>query len=152
MIPTAPTSWLSSAVHPYDEPYIVRVEGLLQTFSQQTTADTPQNINKNNNNIISTSTFAVSSTSLIPASDHLNALLLELQKVCWLPNTFIALVVQHQLDMEGILDLTDANLRRQFFIDDSDVRNRVRSYFALCLRIFETQRDDEIQFGAHVQL
>ena len=146
MIPTAPTSWLSSAVHPYDESYIVRFEGLLQTFSQQATVDTPQNLN---NNIIS----ALSSpSSLPPASDRLNALLLELQKVCWLPNTFIALVVQHQLDMEGILDLTDANLRRQFFIDDSDVRNRVRSYFALCLRIFETQRDDDIQFCAHVQL
>jgi hypothetical protein len=149
MIPTAPTSWLSSVVHPYDEPYIVRVEGLLQTFSQQTTADTPQN----RKNVISTSTSAVSSPSSIPpASDRLNALLLELQKVCWLPNTFIALVVQHQLDMEGILDLTDANLRRQFFIDDSDVRNRVRSYFALCLRIFETQRDDDLQFGADGQL
>jgi hypothetical protein len=98
MIPTAPTSWLSSVVHPYDEPYSVRVEGLLQTFSQQTTADTPQN----RKNVISTSTSAVSSPSSIPpASDRLNALLLELQKVCWLPNTFIALVVQHQLDMEG---------------------------------------------------
>lgn len=133
-----PTSWLSSAMHPYDEPYIFRVGHLFST--QPRSADYCGSVHNE---------LVVSSSSQLSDSDRLNALVHELQQVRWLPDTFIALVVQHQLDVEGILELTDANLRKQFFIDDASVRNRVRSYFSLCLRIFETQQDDELQYSTH---
>lgn len=107
-------------MHSYDEPYIIRLDGIVPIIPDDAAAASP--------------------------SEATNCLIHELRRVVWLPPTFVALVLQHQLDFAGILSLSDSELRSYFFIDDVGLCHRIRSYFSLCAQIFETQRRDELEF------